>query len=238
MKRKLEKVENKNQVKVMLRNAERLNTLINQILALSKLESGTEKLRAFEFDIVEFCRNITNNFYNYSEAQFISFEVKLPNDSIPLYFEKDKMEKVLINLLSNAFKFTQEFGRINFTLTEEADQVRIVISDSGIGIAEAQLEHVFERFYQAKDNRMKSAGIGIGLSLSKQLVVLHKGKIEVKSVEGQGTTFEVILPKGRNHLDDSQIIEADPEHILSEESKNELRAVSYTHLTLPTICSV
>lgn len=223
MKRKLNKAENKNQVNVMLRNAERLNTLINQILALSKLESGTEKLKAFEFDIVDFCENIANNFHNYAEEQFISFEVKLPDHPINLYFEKDKMSKVLINLLSNAFKFTQEFGRINFTLTDDDRWVRIVVADTGIGIPEGQIEHVFERFYQAKNDRVNSAGTGIGLSLSKQLVELHKGKIEVKSVEGQGTTFEVFLPKGKKHLVESQIVEVAPLHILSEDSKNELK---------------
>lgn len=219
---RLEKVENKNQVSLMLRNAERLLILINQILALSKLESGTEKLKTSEVNIVEFVREITDNFHNYAEEQFITFEVEIPNEPIPVYFEKDKIEKVLINLISNAFKFTPEFGRVQFSLEKEEEQVKMAVSDTGIGISGEQLEHIFERFYRAGTHG-KSTGTGIGLSLSSQLIKLHKGTIEVKSTEGQGTTFEVFLPLGKQHLEEHQILKVAPHHTLSEDSKLELK---------------
>jgi len=220
--KKLEKDENKNQVNMMLRNSERLLVLINQILALSKLESGTEKLKASKVNIVKFSKKITDNFQTYAEEQFITFEVDIPEEPISVYIERDKIEKVLINLISNAFKFTPEFGRINFKLEAEEKQVKVSISDTGIGISGEQLEHIFKRFYRVK-SKMKSSGTGIGLSLSKELVELHKGKIEVKSVEGRGTTFEVLLPLGRDHLDASQVVEIAPNHTLSEDSKIELK---------------
>jgi signal transduction histidine kinase/ligand-binding sensor domain-containing protein/CheY-like chemotaxis protein/AraC-like DNA-binding protein len=220
--KRLEKDENKNQVNIMLRNSERLLVLINQILALSKLESGTEKLKASKVNIVEFAEEITDNFHNYAEEQFITFEVEIPTEPINVYVEKDKMEKVLINLISNAFKFTPEFGRIKFKLKKEENQVRVAILDTGIGISGEELEHIFKRFYRVRSNR-KSSGTGIGLSLSRQLVELHKGKIEVQSVEGRGTTFEVFLPLGKQHLEDDQIVEIAPDHTLSEDSKIELK---------------
>ena len=220
--KRLEKVENKSQINLMLRNAERLLILINQILALSKLEAGSEKLKASKFNIVEFARNITNIFYPYAEEQFITFEVEVPDEVINLYFEKDKIEKVLINLISNAFKFTPEFGQITFRLEKIEDQVKMTISDTGIGISSEQLEHIFERFYHGEDNR-KNSGTGIGLSLSKQLVELHKGTISAKSNEGKGATFEVLLPMGKAHLENTQIIELFDDHTLSEDSKIELK---------------
>lgn len=219
---RLEKVENKNQVDLMLRNAERLLILINQILDLSKLESGTEKLKASEVNIVEFVKEITDNFHLYAEEQFITFKVEIPNEPIHIYIEKDKIEKVLINLISNAFKFTPEFGRIKFSLRKEAEQVKMAISDTGIGISGEQLEHIFERYYRVGSNG-KSSGTGIGLSLSRQLIKLHKGTIQVKSIEGQGTTFEVFLPLGKKHLEEEQILKVAPPHTLSEDSKLELK---------------
>ena len=220
--RRLEKVENKNQVSIMLNNAERLLMLINQILSLSKLESGTEKLRVSKNNVVEFIKNITSNFINYADEQFITFDINLPPNTIEVYFEKDKLEKVLINLISNAFKFTPEFGRITLQLEEEENQICISISDTGIGISADQLHLIFNRYYRAQDND-KNIGTGIGLSLSKQLVEIHKGHIDVRSVEGQGTTFDVYLPLGKDHLDKAQIYEPEIHLELSEDSRLELK---------------
>ncbi|MEM6966649.1 MAG: ATP-binding protein, partial [Bacteroidota bacterium] len=222
MQKKLEKIENKNQVNVMLRNAERLLRLINQILDLSKLESGIEELKTSKFDIVTFTENIASNFQPYSEEQFISFKIQLPPQPIPLYFEKDKMEKILINLISNAFKYTPEFGTVALTMEAEDDQVRISISDTGIGISPDQLQLIFNRFYQGKNKGARS-GTGIGLSLTKQLVELHGGKIEVSSQQGQGTQFEVILPLGKAHLRSHQVDHEISPHRLSEDSRIELQ---------------
>ncbi|MFK7772286.1 MAG: two-component regulator propeller domain-containing protein [Saprospiraceae bacterium] len=224
MQKKLVKKENKNQVNVMLSNAERLLRLINQILDLSKLESGVTKLKTTKFDIVDFVENIANNFHPYSKEQFISFQLDLPEQPIPLYFEKDKMEKILINLLSNAFKYTPEYGKIKLGVTQEEDQVIISIVDSGIGISKDQINQIFDRFYQAKNHtETKNSGTGIGLSLTKQLVTLHGGKIEVASKEGEGTQFKVKFPIGKSHLSPHQIESEYSPHIISEDTRIELK---------------
>lgn len=222
MQRKLEKIENKNQVNVMLRNAERLLRLINQILDLSKIESGIEELKTSKFDIVTFTENIATNFQPFSQEQFISFHVEMPKEPIPLYFEKDKMEKILINLISNAFKYTPEFGTVSLAIKQEDNNVVISISDTGIGISPDQLQLIFNRFYQGKNKGARS-GTGIGLSLTKELVEMHGGKIEVTSKQGQGTQFDVTLPLGKKHLLPQQIEEGILTHSLSEDSRIELK---------------
>ncbi|MFK8007108.1 MAG: two-component regulator propeller domain-containing protein [Saprospiraceae bacterium] len=222
MQKKLEKIENKNQVNVMLRNAERLLRLINQILDLSKLESGITELKTTQYDIVEFAKNMADNFHPFSKEQFITFELDLPKEPIPLYFEKDKMEKILINLISNAFKYTPTHGKIKLTITSEEKQVLISIKDTGIGISSDQIDRIFNRYYQAKNNN-ETTGTGIGLSLTKQLVELHGGIIEVTSFQNQGTQFNVTFPLGKLHLSPHQI---EPEHIphsMSEDSQIELK---------------
>ena len=224
MQKKLEKIENKNQVNVMLRNAERLLRLINQILDLSKLESGITELKTTQFDIVDFTENKASNFQPYSEEQSIKFQLDLPSQPILLYFEKDKMEKILINLLSNAFKYTPEYGEIKLTIKQEENQVIISIIDTGIGISSDQIGRIFNRFYQVKNHTETSnSGTGIGLSLTKQLVELHGGKIEVTSKEGEGTQFDVKFPIGKSHLKSHQIESDFFPHIISEDTQIELK---------------
>src|SRR5690606_23541849 len=109
--------------------------------------------------------------------------------------DKEKVETVLINLLSNAFKFTPESGSINVHLSTADNQCRISVQDSGIGIAEKDLPHVFDRFYQGKEGqRTQYGGSGIGLALAKELIQMHKGRIEAKSKINEGTTISFYLP--------------------------------------------
>jgi signal transduction histidine kinase/CheY-like chemotaxis protein/AraC-like DNA-binding protein len=220
--KKLEKIENKNQVNVMLRNAERLLRLINQILDLSKLESGITELKTTQFDIVEFAENMANNFHPYSEEQFITFELDLPEKPIPLYFEKDKMEKILINLISNAFKYTPAYGKIILAITPAENQVVISLKDTGIGISSDQIDRIFNRYYQAK-NSNETSGTGIGLSLTKQLVELHGGMIKVTSSQNQGTQFQATFPMGKSHLSPIQVEPEQVPHSMSEDSQIELK---------------
>jgi DNA-binding response OmpR family regulator/anti-sigma regulatory factor (Ser/Thr protein kinase) len=124
--------------------------------------------------------------------------------------DKDKLEKIVNNLLSNAFKFTPEGGRIDFTIEKINGYVEIRVADSGMGIAAERLDKIFDRFYQVDGNHTReSEGTGIGLSLTKELVELHKGKIEVESEYGKGTTFKVLLPLGIDHLKPEEIVEKD-----------------------------
>lgn len=200
------KNEYKKQIRMMIRNAERLLRLINQILDLSKLESGSMKLKATEQDLVKFLKPIAFSFASYADKQFITYKTSLPKEPVYLYFEQDKLEKVFNNLLSNAIKYTPEFGEVSLTMELKQDVVEIIIADSGIGIPQDQISYIFNRFYRAQ-NLTGSKGTGIGLALTKELVELHKGKIEVTSAEGKGTTFKVQFPLGNRHLDASEISE-------------------------------
>ena len=192
----------KNQYKLMARNADRLLSLINQLLDLSKLESGHMQLQASRQDLIKFLKPIVHSFTSYAEKQYIDYKCTFPDQDITLFFEKDKLEKIVVNLLSNAFKYTQEFGRIDFTIIEKKEIIQIHIEDSGIGMSEDQLDLIFNRFYQIDGTQKK--GTGIGLALTKELVELHKGKIQVTSSEGKGTKFIVELKKGSGHLTDEE----------------------------------
>ncbi|WP_185154076.1 two-component regulator propeller domain-containing protein [Fulvivirga sp. M361] len=208
------------QIKMMLRNAERLLRLINQILDLSKLESGSMKLKATEQDITKFIHPIAYSFINYADKQYINYKINLPKEPVMVYFEKDQFEKVLINLLSNAFKYTPEFGKIQLSVTGDNHQVVIEVKDTGIGIHKDQLDLIFNRYYRGDKDEFK--GTGIGLALTKELVELHKGKISVSSTQGQGTSFTVTIPLGHQHLKPEEISSEPIAFGLSAESLMEL----------------
>ncbi|MFK8102275.1 MAG: two-component regulator propeller domain-containing protein [Saprospiraceae bacterium] len=189
---------------IMMRNAERLLRLISQILDLSMVESGFMKLQASEEDIGNFLKQVTINFSNYADKQFINFEINIPDQEIPVFFEKDKIEKVFVNILSNAFKFTPKYGRVTINVEDHDKEVAIKISDTGKGINLEEQELIFQRFYKSRET-MASSSTGIGLSLSKQLVELHGGTISVSSLPGMPTVFTIILPKGKAHLREEEI---------------------------------
>ena len=191
------------QYRIMLRNAEKLLRLINQLLELSKLESGSMKLQAREEDIVKFLKPTVHAFTSYAERQIIDYKCEFPDEPLAVYFEKDKLEKIVVNLISNAIKYTPEFGKVVFSLRKEGNEAVIEVKDTGIGIPEKQLAYVFDRFYQVDGKQQK--GTGIGLALTKELVELHKGSIQVESEEGSGATFTVKLKLGKEHLEVDEI---------------------------------
>lgn len=206
----------KNQYKMMARNADRLLSLINQLLDLSKLESGHMQLQASRQDIVKFTKPIVHSFTTYAEKQYIDYKCTFPEEDVSVFFEKDKLEKIIVNLLSNAFKYTQEFGRIDFSVVDKGTTIQIIIEDTGIGMSKDQLDLIFNRFYQIDGAEKK--GTGIGLALTKELVELHKGTIQVTSTEGKGTKFVVELRKGGEHLsDDEKTYISDDFHSKEEE---------------------
>lgn len=191
---------------IMRRNAERLYRLINQILDLSMMDAGQIKLQASENDLTSFLKQIVTNFSSYADECFINFEIDIQDPEIPLYFDKDKLEKVFVNILSNAFKFTPAHGKIGVSLTEKEDQVIIHISDTGKGINPEEQELIFERFYKSQQ-AIASSGTGIGLSLCKQFVEMHKGEITLYSKPNQSTLFTITLQKGREHLNEDEILQ-------------------------------
>ncbi|MBD2699542.1 tetratricopeptide repeat protein [Spirosoma sp. BT702] len=181
---------------VMHRNASRLLELINQLLDLSKLESGRLKLEARPGDMGQFFRIIMSSFGSQAEYRRITFDLSMPETGLYYLFDADKLEKITSNLLSNAFKHTPDGGRIRLLVDTlpETSSIRISVQDSGPGLAIDQLDKVFDRFYQGSRQYSDQQGSGIGLALTKELVELHGGQISVESQLGHGARFVVELP--------------------------------------------
>ena len=208
--------------RLMRRNTKRLLSLVNQLLDLSKLESGHMKLQVREDDIGRFTLAIANSFESLAITRQIDYQVQVPEKPIKAWFDRDKLEKILSNLLSNAFKFTPEEGEIELIAEVRDDSFEIVLNDSGIGISEDQLPNIFDRFYQvdtsnSQDKMEQRVGSGIGLALTKELVELHHGNLRVESKLGQGTSFSLSIPLGKNHWKESEIITLKPPMIEVDE---------------------
>jgi len=197
--------ELKSKAETMLRNARRLLRLINQLLDLSKLESGKMNLKCKEIDLKIFLKNIVSAFDSKAKSKKIDLDCKCNHDEVLVYIDQEKMDKVIFNLLSNSFKFT-ESGSITISLDKSETQVFIKIKDTGKGIPDKELPHIFDRFRQVDGTTTREQeGTGIGLSLVKEYVELHKGSVEVTSKEGDGTEFTISLPTGIDHLSDIEI---------------------------------
>lgn len=193
----------KKKINIAFSNSNRLNRLINQVLDLSKLESGKMKLEFESTDIVALLRNRFSSFESLAEQNeiFMKFESKV--GSLLLSIDKEKIEEVIDNLLSNSFKFTPPNGNIEIKIDEEKSEFTnnavITISDTGIGIPDDKLEHIFDRFYQADSSSTKQyEGTGLGLAIVKEIVELHGGSITVKSKINSGTSFSIYLPIEEN----------------------------------------
>lgn len=238
VKQLIEKVNDekiKDDLSLVHRNAKKLLGLVNQLLDISKIESGSMKLRTTQRNIIPLLKALVLSFTSYAERKKINLQFKSAVEEITAYIDTEKIEKIINNLLSNAFKFTPDGGKIEVTIAspksppkegtfkeaalncedgvEASDQfVEIKISDSGIGIPKNEITKIFNRFYQVDGSHTREQeGTGIGLSLTKELVELHKGKLEVESEEGRGTKFTFSIPLGKHHLK--------PEEICLEESK-------------------
>ncbi|KAF2330620.1 hybrid sensor histidine kinase/response regulator transcription factor [Flavobacterium daemonense] len=190
-------------------NTERLYRLVNELLDFRKADSGNLRLLFIEEDIVKALKEVFNHFQTLAESKNIQYSFKTSDPQILVYFDKDQMEKVFFNLLSNAFKFTQKGGKICLEISLKEQQVEITVSDNGKGIAIDNINDVFKNFYQAG----QKMGTGIGLALSKSLIELHKGNISVTSTpalvnETGKTTFTVMLQLGKNHLSEIDITPA------------------------------
>lgn len=180
---------------VMQRNLQRLQTLINQLLDISKLEAGEMTIHLQETDFSEFLNHLFASFESLAQSKKIIFNHSQSHLHQLGAFDLDKLEKIVTNLLSNAFKFTPENGRINVRVEYADKHIFMTVQDYGIGIAPERLPHIFDRFYQIDDsNQRQHEGTGIGLSLVKELVEVLNGKIDVSSELGKGTLFSLSLP--------------------------------------------
>ena len=203
--------EQKKELNVMLRNSQRLLTLINQLLDLSRIDSGSMRLHAGYQNIVPFLKEILEAFRGLALQNRLNLEFVPGEEDISLYFDAPKIEEVMYNLLINAIKFTPAGGKITVSVSKQEgkpqDFVKMSVRDTGIGIPESQLDHIFDRFYQA-DTLKKGGhkGTGIGLALVKELIKLHHGEISVNSQEGKGTEFVILLYMGDKHLKFNEIV--------------------------------
>ena len=200
-------------LEMMQRSGFRLLRLINQLLDLSKFEAGTMRLQARRADLVAFLRGIVLSFVSMAECKHITFRLAADREQLALYFDPDKLEKIVFNLLSNAFKFTPEHGVVTVCVRAlfEEDQVEIRVEDTGRGIPPAEIPYVFDRFHQVEASGVPGEeGTGIGLALARELVVLHGGTITAESRPGQGATLVVRLPLGEAHLAPEDRAEAAP----------------------------
>ncbi len=190
--------EQEKQFQLIQRNAKRLLNLVNQLLDFRKLEVQELKLRPSEGDIIRFIRDTVFSFSDLSEKKDIKLEFRCDIEALETMFDQDKLEKILFNLLSNAFKFTPEHGAVTVTIElSEGDQktITIKVADTGIGIPQDKQEKIFERFFQTDLPRsVVNQGSGIGLSITKEFVRIHGGTIAVESELEKGSTFIVTLP--------------------------------------------
>ncbi|MBE9511450.1 MAG: tetratricopeptide repeat protein [Bacteroidetes bacterium] len=204
-------------IRMMQRNTKRLLNLVNQMLDLSKLDAGSLRLELVQEDIVKFLRVLIISFASIAEKKLISFPYKLPDGKFITWFDPDKFEKIITNLLSNAFKFTSEGGEVKCEVKlpeQENELMEVIVSDTGIGIPSNEIDNVFDRFHQVKSsNYNRVGGTGIGLALTKELVELLHGKIDVRSKLGKGTTFTVRVPVGKDHLREEEFLLKKPDAI-------------------------
>lgn len=188
-------------------NAVRLLKLVNELLDFRKVETGNMKLYITLNDMVALARNVCHSFRELAHEKHITFDFHAPADKVEAYFDKDQIEKVLYNLLSNAFKFTPDGGTITCAIQQEDNYVELRVTDNGKGVETENRKKIFQRFYQAEGDAKK--GTGIGLAYSKSIVELHKGTIDVDSAMKDGhisTTFYIRLQLGRDHFDANQLV--------------------------------
>jgi signal transduction histidine kinase/ligand-binding sensor domain-containing protein/AraC-like DNA-binding protein/AmiR/NasT family two-component response regulator len=212
------------QIQLIRKNADRLLRLIDQIIDLRKIDLNKMKLDLSRGDIVRYVKELTDSFDDIALQRSMTLEFSSAINSYETWFDESKLEKIMYNLLSNAFKFTPDGGKIRVSLTlrqkenidlmthrgehQDTEYVEITIRDNGIGIPTEHRRHLFERFYRIeRHDSIIRRGTGIGLALTKELVDLHKGEIMVESEENKGTCFVILLPSGKDHWSDDQMIE-------------------------------
>lgn len=194
----------KQTVQLVQKNVMRLYRLVNQLMDFRKIEFKKMRLRASNNELVGFVNEIVSSYEVLAQNKHISLNFFSSERKMGVWFDVTMIDKVIFNLLSNAFKFTKENGFIHVTVNKNDDYAVIKIEDNGIGMSSESISHAFEPFFQGEYENYK--GTGLGLSLSKELIELHSGRITVKSEKWKGTVFEILLPLGNSHLKESEMI--------------------------------
>jgi signal transduction histidine kinase/DNA-binding response OmpR family regulator len=198
-------------LKTIKSNSDRLLKLVNELMDFRKAEKGSMKIYCEQQDIVSFCFDIYESFRGIAVEKKIDYKFVLNINTALIYFDKNQMEKVIYNLLSNAFKFTSKNGRITLAVEQKEgeDYIEIKVKDNGIGIPENRKKKIFKNFFQLDERGSANLGSGIGLALSKSIVELHHGEIKVQTEADSNfnTIFTIKLKKGKEHFKKSQIVE-------------------------------
>jgi signal transduction histidine kinase len=203
-------------INMAYRNGLRLQKLVNALLDFSRIEAGRFEAAYFPINLSHYTMELASNFRSAIEKADIQFTVITPPIKEKIFVDPGMWEKIVFNLLSNAFKFTFE-GIIKLEVKEDAQHAYLIISDTGIGIAPQHLSSIFTRFKRIEGTRSRSIeGSGIGLSLVYELVKLHGGTVDVQSQVNEGTTFTVAIPKGNHHLPADQVKQISPENRLAD----------------------
>ncbi len=220
-------------LKIVQRNANSLLRLVNQLMEFRRIEVGETTLSASKANIVSFIKEIALSFQVPAKRKDIVVSFESPLNTLQVWFDWDKLEKIMNNLIYNAIKFTPAGGEIMVKITKSpinqeieiskrairTEFVDISVEDNGIGIDKEKLPYVFQRFYQVNQSqRLPQKGSGIGLALTKDLVDLHYGEINVSSKKGEGSIFKIRLPLGNKHLLPEEILDSQPIKILNEEA--------------------
>jgi signal transduction histidine kinase/DNA-binding response OmpR family regulator/streptogramin lyase len=201
-------------IDLMKMNSQRLMHLVNQLLDISKLDAGKIKITLIEDDIIKCLRILVYEFLSLAESKHIKYLADLPEKPFNTWFDRDKIEKIISNLLLNAFKYTPQNGTVQCNIKIESDKInnappllRIEVIDSGSGISKEHQQRIFDRFYRVEGHHeAEGYGTGIGLSLVREFVTLLHGEIKVDSTPGEGSDFSVTVPLGKNHLSQGEFV--------------------------------
>lgn len=185
-------------LEIMERHSDRLNALVEDVLSLARLESPGAELDVSEVDLAELLHSIMRDWEKRFAAKQLKSHLNFPGNLPLLQADESRLQEVIYNLLDNAVKYSQPGGTVFLRAEIDADRVRISVADQGVGIPEADLPRIFERFYRADKARSRElGGTGLGLSIVKHIVQLHGGTVEAVSEPGKGTTISVLLPVNR-----------------------------------------
>jgi signal transduction histidine kinase/CheY-like chemotaxis protein len=200
--------ESRELLTIVHRNGLRLQKMVNALLDFSRLEAGRIQANFEPTDLSRLTRDLASGFRSTIERGGLKYEVQCEPLPESAYVDRDMWEKIVLNLISNAFKFSFE-GSINVRLRAEAEHAVLTVSDTGVGVPESELPRLFERFHRIEGSRARThEGSGIGLALVQELVRLHHGEIAATSELGKGTTFSIAIPFGTEHLSDSNVRDA------------------------------
>ncbi|KTT28350.1 chemotaxis protein CheY, partial [Pseudomonas oryzihabitans] len=201
----------RHELELIQRNGQRLLRLVNSLLDFSRMEAGRMRARFAPLDLAVYTAELASSFRSAMARAGLAFEISCASLDEPVWVDRELWEKIVLNLISNAFKYTLE-GQVKVTLQRQDGRAVLSVIDSGVGIPESELGKVFERFHRIEGQIGRThEGTGIGLALVKDLTELHGGEVRVSSQIGVGTTFAVLLPFGHAHLPEANRAPSHPQ---------------------------